>query len=68
MIALALRRERLPLSIRGALFEKLSSHLRARLSLSKPAYFSEEKFVLNLTAAALSAQVQEPAERRARIK
>jgi uncharacterized RDD family membrane protein YckC len=53
MIALSLRREQLPLPVRHALFAKLADHLQRRLGVERPAYFSEERFVLNLTAVAL---------------
>jgi len=54
MLGLALRREHLPLPVRHALFGKLSAHLEARLALRRPAFLSEERFVLNLTAVALA--------------
>jgi uncharacterized RDD family membrane protein YckC len=53
MLGLSLRREQLPLAVRHALFAKLASHLEARLGIQRPTYFSEERFVLNLTAIAL---------------
>ena len=53
MVGLALRRDNLPLAVRYALFAKLSAHLEARLGLRRPDYFSEERFVLNLTAVVL---------------
>lgn len=53
MIGLALRRESLPLAVRYALFAKLAKHLEERLGIERPAYFSEERFVLNLTAVLL---------------
>lgn len=53
MVGLALRRESLPLAVRYALFEKLAKHLEARLHIQRPEYFSEERFVLNLTAVVL---------------
>lgn len=53
MVALGLRREELPLSVRHSLFERLSGHLEARLGIPRPAYFSAEKFVLHLTAVVL---------------
>ncbi len=55
MTGLALRRESLPLAVRLELFEKLSEHLQARTGLPRPAIFSAEKYVLNLTAVVLSA-------------
>jgi uncharacterized RDD family membrane protein YckC len=54
MLGLALRREQLPLAVRHALFAKLSSHLESRVGLERPSYLSEERFVLNLAAVALS--------------
>ncbi len=54
MIKLALRREALPLATRHSLFTRLARHLEARLSVPRPPYFSEEKYVLNLTAVVLS--------------
>jgi uncharacterized RDD family membrane protein YckC len=53
MVALGLRREELPLSTRHELFARMSKHLEVRLGLTRPAYFSEEKFVLHLTAVVL---------------
>jgi uncharacterized RDD family membrane protein YckC len=53
MLGLALRREHLPLSVRHALFGKLATHLEQRLGIRRPAYVSEERFVLNVTAIAL---------------
>jgi uncharacterized RDD family membrane protein YckC len=53
MVGLALRRDNLPLAVRYALFAKLAQHLEARLGLARPDYFSEERFVLNLTAVVL---------------
>ena len=53
MIALSLRRETLPLAVRYALFAKLAKHLEERLGLERPAIFSEERFVLNMTAVTL---------------
>jgi uncharacterized RDD family membrane protein YckC len=53
MLGLAMRRERLPLPVRHALFAKLAGHLERRLGILRPAYFSEERFVLNVTAVAL---------------
>jgi uncharacterized RDD family membrane protein YckC len=54
MIGLFLRREQLPLAVRHALFAKLAGHLERRLGVQRPAYFSEERFVLNLTSIALT--------------
>ncbi|MEM9195437.1 MAG: RDD family protein [Myxococcota bacterium] len=53
MVALGLRREELPLSVRKELFKDLSQHLEARLGVPRPPFFSEEKYVLNLTAVVL---------------
>lgn len=55
MIALGLRRERLPIAIRHELFGRLADHLEARLGVPRPAFFSPEKYVLNLTAVVLGA-------------
>jgi uncharacterized RDD family membrane protein YckC len=55
MIGLFLRREQLPLAVRHVLFAKLAAHLEQRLGVQRPAYFSEERFVLNLTSVALTA-------------
>lgn len=54
MIALGLRRERLPVGVRHELFTSLAGHLEERLGVPRPAYFSEEKYVLHLTAVVLS--------------
>ncbi len=56
MVSLALRREQLPLPVRHALFAKLARHLETRLGVPRPEYFSEERFVLNLTAVVLGLQ------------
>lgn len=53
MVSLSLRREQLPLAVRRELFARLAAHLEARLGVTRPAFFSEEKYVLNLTAVAL---------------
>lgn len=53
MIALGLRRDRLPIALRAELFARMSEHLERRLGVRRPAFFSEEKFVLNLTAVVL---------------
>ncbi len=60
MVALGLRREELPLPVRHELFRRMSAHLEQRLGVTRPAFFSEEKFVLNLTAVVLG----QSAERR----
>lgn len=54
MVGLSLRRERLPLAVRRELFAKLATHLEERLGVARPHFFSEEKYVLNLTAVALA--------------
>lgn len=54
MVSLSLRRDRLPLSVRRELFAQLASHLEDRLGVPRPSFFSEEKYVLNLTAIALA--------------
>jgi hypothetical protein len=53
MIALGLSREELPLAVRHELFAELAAHLETRLGVARPPFFSEEKFVLNLTAVVL---------------
>ena len=53
MIGLAIRRENLPLAVRYSLYAKLARHFETRLGLQRPGYFSEERFVLNLTAVLL---------------
>jgi hypothetical protein len=53
MVSLGLRREELPLHVRHGLFSEMSAHLEKRLGVPRPPYFSEEKFVLNLTAVVL---------------
>lgn len=53
MVALAMRRENLPLAVRYALFGKFARHIEARLGVRRPEYFSEERFVLNLAAVVL---------------
>lgn len=54
MVALGLRRERLRLGVRHELFARLAAHLEARIGVPRPAYFSPEKYVLNLAAVVLS--------------
>jgi uncharacterized RDD family membrane protein YckC len=54
MIALGLRRDRLPVPVRHALFAALSAHLEGRLGIPRPPHFSEEKYVLHLTAVVLA--------------
>lgn len=53
MVRLSLRRDRLPLPVRKALFDRLAEHLQARIGVDRPPHFSPEKYVLNLTAVAL---------------
>jgi uncharacterized RDD family membrane protein YckC len=60
IVGLAMRREQLPLSVRHDLFSKMASHLEGRLGIKRPGIFSEERYVLNLTAAVLDAS-REPA-------
>lgn len=55
MVSLSLRREELPLAVRRELFARLAAHLEDRLGVARPPFFSEEKYVLNITAVALSA-------------
>lgn len=55
MIALGLRRERLPIAVRHELFARLADHLEQRLGIARPSFFSPERYVLNLTAALLVA-------------
>lgn len=59
MVSLGLRRESLPLEVRQALFAQLAGHLEARLAIARPPYFSPEKYVLHLTAAALGLSAPE---------
>ena len=51
--------------VRYALFAKLAQHLEARLGLQRPDYFSEERFVLNLTAVVLGIGARTPSAARA---
>ena len=53
MVSLSLRREELPIATRRELFARLAAHLEDRLGVARPPHFSEEKYVLNLTAVAL---------------
>jgi uncharacterized RDD family membrane protein YckC len=53
LVALSLRREQLPLSVRHQLFEDLAAHLSARLGLERPPFFSAEKLVVQLAAVVL---------------
>ena len=50
-----LRREEIELPARLALFADAAAYLSNRLGLAKPEFFSDEKFVLNLTAVAVEA-------------
>jgi uncharacterized RDD family membrane protein YckC len=54
MIALGLRRESLPLGVRSELFSRLAAHLERRLGIARPAFFSPERYVLDLTAVLLA--------------
>lgn len=56
MVSLALRREGLALPVRLALFERLARHLSDTLGVEQPPFFSDEKFVLNLTAIVLTTE------------
>lgn len=56
MVSLSLRREALPLSVRRELFARVAAHPEARLGVPRPPFFSEEKYVLNLTAVALASR------------
>jgi uncharacterized RDD family membrane protein YckC len=53
MVALAMRRERLPLPVRVSLFKRVAAHLEALVGVPRPPIFSDEKYVLNLTAVVL---------------
>lgn len=53
LLDLALRRERLPLARRLQLFEELAEHLEEKLRLGRPAYFSAERYCLNVAAVLL---------------
>jgi uncharacterized RDD family membrane protein YckC len=53
MVALAMRRETLSLPLRIALFKRLAAHLEAAIAIPRPPVFSDEKYVLNLTAVVL---------------
>jgi uncharacterized RDD family membrane protein YckC len=55
VLALCIDRERLPLALRIELFERLSSHLEARLGLGRPAHLSGEKVILYVGAALANA-------------
>jgi uncharacterized RDD family membrane protein YckC len=60
LLALALRREQLPLPVRHELFTKLARHFQARLAVQRPDFLSDERFVLNLAAAALPPAAPKP--------
>lgn len=66
MIALGLRRERLPLHVRAELFERLAAHLERRLDVARPSFFTPEKYVLNLTAVVLAPAESDRRERASR--
>ena len=53
MVSLSLRREELPIAVRHQLFAELAGHLHEKLGVARPSFFSEEKYVLNLTAVLL---------------
>lgn len=53
LVALCLRREQLPLSVRHSLFEDLAAHLSIRLGLERPTFFSAERFAVQLAAVVL---------------
>lgn len=53
MVALALRRETLSLELRHKLFADLARHLETRIGLHKPAFFSDEKYVLHVASAVI---------------
>lgn len=56
MIALGLRRDRLPMAVRSELFERMAEHLGRRLGLARPSHLTPEKFVLALTAVVLGTE------------
>lgn len=66
MLALSFRRETLPLGVRQTLFAKLATHLSGRLGIEKPSFFSDEKYVLHLSAALFSASREKLAQRSER--
>lgn len=55
---LAKRREQLPLPVRHELFAKLARHLEQRLALQRPAFLSEERFVLKLVTPLAAAKAE----------
>jgi uncharacterized RDD family membrane protein YckC len=63
LVALCLRREQLPLSVRHELFEDLADHLSDRLGLPRPAFFSAEKFAVQLAAIVLGQGAPSPGRR-----
>lgn len=66
MVALGLRRERLPLEVRHELFERLATHLAERIHVARPSFFTPEKYVLNLTAVVLAGS-EDGASKRASL-
>jgi uncharacterized RDD family membrane protein YckC len=66
LVSLALRREEISLAARLSLYADIGRYLSARLDLPKPDYFSDEKYVLNLTAVAVEAASPAPRGARAR--
>jgi uncharacterized RDD family membrane protein YckC len=65
LVGLALRREEIELPARLALFADAAAYLSNRLGIAKPEFFSDEKFVLNLTAVAVeAASTASPAQER----
>ena len=65
LVALCLRREQLPLSVRHELFDDLAAHLSARLGLTRPSFFSPEKFAVQLAAIVLGQGSTTPGAGRA---
>jgi uncharacterized RDD family membrane protein YckC len=63
LVALCLRREQLPISVRHELFEDLAAHLSDRLGLPRPPFFSAEKFAVQLAAIVLGQGTPSPATR-----
>jgi hypothetical protein len=64
LVALCLRREQLPISVRHELFEDLAAHLSDRLGLPRPPFFSAEKFAVQLAAIVLGQGSPSTAGRR----
>jgi len=52
-VALSLRREQLPPADRHDMFEDLAEHLSKRLGLTRPPFFSAERFAVQLAAVVL---------------